>query len=364
MFKKFVMATGLTLGFGVSAAAAQSCGGVYTVQGGDTLSQIADTQYKDARKWSVVYGNNIGTIGDDPNALRIGQELTLSCIGGLPVGLSAARTSVTAAAQPAVVNASVPVNTTAQNIGTTAVRVLTGDDFAPFTDRSLENGGLANEIVEVAFRNSEIGDNFKTYWVNDWSSHLNSLLMDSVLDVGHPWSQPDCDATPDNFRCENYIFSENLFEFLILLFTDKSRPFEFNSDADIVGKTLCRPKGYFVHDLDKNGRNWVRDGKIKMKRPTTVKGCFDLLVAGEVDAVAINEFTGRASVKSLGLTDQVNVVSSRPVSIEGLYVVAHKTHPKGQAYIDTFNAGLAKIRASGDYQKVVDVHMSRIWEDF
>ena len=31
-------------------ASAQSCGGIYKIKGGDTLSGIADNQYKDARQ--------------------------------------------------------------------------------------------------------------------------------------------------------------------------------------------------------------------------------------------------------------------------------------------------------------------------
>ena len=44
-------------------ASAQSCGGIYKIKGGDTLSGIADSQYKDARKRSAIFNANREQIG-------------------------------------------------------------------------------------------------------------------------------------------------------------------------------------------------------------------------------------------------------------------------------------------------------------
>ena len=56
-------------------ASAQSCGGIYKIKGGDTLSGIADSQYKDARKWSAIFNVNREQIGDSPKKIRVGQRL-------------------------------------------------------------------------------------------------------------------------------------------------------------------------------------------------------------------------------------------------------------------------------------------------
>jgi polar amino acid transport system substrate-binding protein len=367
MLTKYLMAASLTLSLGVSAAAAQSCGGTYTVKRGDTLSQIADANYKDARKWSAIYGNNLKKIGDNPNAINVGQKLNLSCIGGLPIGLEDAviATSTTAEIITDVTKAEVkdelPI---LKDNERRTIRLLTADDYAPFTDRKFENGGLFNDIVNVAIKSGAAADNYKIYWVNDWAVHLDTLLTDKVMDMGYPWYQADCAATPDEYRCKNFLFADPMFEVLILLFTDKKRPFVFNSDADIIGKKLCRPAGYFFHDLEKNGRNWLRDGKVELIQPVSVEDCFDMLQSGEVDAVAMNEFTGRTAIKTLDLADKVDVVASRPLSIEGLHVIVHKSHPQAEELIDVINTGFKNIKASGEYQKVIDTHMSKIWEDF
>ena len=150
---------------------------------------------------------------------------------------------------------------------------------------------------------------------------------------------------------------------LILLFTTTANPITFLSDADIEGKTLCRPEGYFTHDLDKNGRNWVKDGKITLKQPDSVADCFEMLTADEVDAVALNEFTGRTAIKEMGLQQTVAPVQTRPLSIEGLHVLVHKNHPNAQNVMAAINQGLAAIKENGTYQQVINRHMSRIWSE-
>jgi len=155
-----------------------------------------------------------------------------------------------------------------------------------------------------------------------------------------------------------------MFEILVLLFTSKDRPFAFNSDKDIEGKTLCRPKGFFTHDLEGSGRLWLTKKLVTLKQPLSMANCFEMLEEGTVDAVAINEFSGRASMKTLDLADKVDVVQSRPLSIEGLHVVVGKAHPQADEMLALINKGLNDIKESGDYQRIIDSHMTRIWADF
>ena len=49
----------------------------YTVKEGDTLSGIAKKFYDDAAKYMVIYEANKDLIGDDPNAIKVGQELKI-----------------------------------------------------------------------------------------------------------------------------------------------------------------------------------------------------------------------------------------------------------------------------------------------
>jgi LysM repeat protein len=60
-----------------AAAPPASTPQTYTVQSGDTLPAIADQVYGDANQWTAIYDANRSTIGDDPNVIQVGTQLTI-----------------------------------------------------------------------------------------------------------------------------------------------------------------------------------------------------------------------------------------------------------------------------------------------
>lgn len=339
-------------------ALAQTCGGTYVVRSGDTLSAIANRFYEDAGKWSAIHSTNLDAIGSDPSRMRVGTTLKLACLGGLPQGLPGGTpiSDVTLTAAPVRVQPGTPA--TRQKIN-----LLTGDDYAPFTGKDLPNGGLITEIVNAAMDAAAPDEGFAIHWVDDWASHFDPLLSNALLDVGFPWYQPDCVSSPEEYRCQNFHFSEPMFEELMVLFVDKARPFEYRVDADIEGKTLCRPEGYLTFDLNQDGRNWLRDGKITLVQPKQTKDCFEKLLEGEVDAVALVDFQGQEMIAEMEIGDAISVLP-QPLAILGEHVVVHKDHPQADYLLGLVNAGLTEIRQSGVHQKIVERHLARIYANF
>ncbi len=75
---KIMAATGVFLSLGSNFVYGQRAVEFYTIQSGDTLSEIADRVYKDASKWQVLYKNNFEKIGTNPDTLRVGTKLRLT----------------------------------------------------------------------------------------------------------------------------------------------------------------------------------------------------------------------------------------------------------------------------------------------
>ncbi|MDA7427177.1 transporter substrate-binding domain-containing protein [Primorskyibacter aestuariivivens] len=348
----------MALSLAGAAKAQETCGGVYTVKAGDSLSGIADRLYQNAGMWSSIHTNNIDAIGQSPNNIRVGMQLNLGCINGLPNGLPGGR-AVTEA------RASAPVQIAPGNAATRQkINVLTGSDFAPFTDKDLPGGGILTEVVQAAMEAAAPKQGFAIHWVNDWAAHHEPLLSNALLDIGFPWYKPDCEADPTTYRCANLMFSDSMFEVLMLLFVDAERPFAYNSSEDMRGKVLCRPAGYSTYIFDQQRRNWLRDGVISLETPGTPGDCMRMLTEGKVDGVVLNEFLGREKIKELGLQGKVLVASGQPISVDGNHMVVHKSHPHGREFLAVFEEGLAKIKADGSYQSIVDAHMTRIWAEF
>ena len=335
-------------------AHAQSCGNDYTVVRGDSLSRIAQRAYSNASQWSLIYYVNKAAVGENPSMIHPGLRLRIPCQGEETVADNS-----TAESEPVV---------PAAYQGDASVTLLTADDYRPFTDRGLPRGGMITDIVRTALdaqKQAADGPAYEINWVNDWSAHLNPLLSNGAFDMGFPWFRPTCERyneldDPAKYRCDTFEFSDPVFEILVLFFARNDASFQFTDDAEIVGKRLCRPSGYFTFDLDKNGRNWVKDEKITLLRPQSVDECFQMLARNEVDAVTINEFTGREAVRKLDMGDRVRTIE-RPVSVLNLHVIVPKTHPQAAALLANVNAALDRLRKSGTYEKIIERHLSVFW---
>ena len=185
MLNKFIAAAAIAAAGFATQASAQACGGIYTVKPGDSLSQIADAQYKDAKRWGAIYNSNVSVIGSSPNNIRVGDKYSLPCINGLPTGLTKVE-NVELTSAPVEVAPERAIRTSGPLAG---VNLLTAGDYAPFTDENLPNGGLITEIVQEAMGAVQPKDNFKIHFVNDWAAHLDPLLSNAM-----PATAANCSA--------------------------------------------------------------------------------------------------------------------------------------------------------------------------
>ncbi|WP_298678746.1 transporter substrate-binding domain-containing protein [uncultured Lentibacter sp.] len=338
--RRLVQAAGLALlGVVMSGQMAQAvCNVSYRVQPEDTLFSIAQTHYGDSAGWTLIYYANQGVLEAATGRVVVGSEVYIPC----PARSAAA-------------------DATPLRGGKAEISLLTGGDYAPFTDRDWPGQGMATELVNAALELAPQPVPYEIVWEDDWAQHLFPLLDSKAHDMGFPWLKPDCAATPDNARCANFHFSEPLMDLPIMLFAKVDSGLVYESDADVVGKRLCRPKGYFTHDLDRAGRHWLTQEKVTLVQADSPDACFAALMAGEVDAVTVNIFLGARKVVELGLKGQVLPLET-PLSREALYVIISKKHWRGTTLMYRLNAGLAALKASGRYGEIVARHL-KIFQD-
>ncbi|NBC32036.1 MAG: transporter substrate-binding domain-containing protein [Alphaproteobacteria bacterium] len=320
-----------------------ACDEPYTVQPNETLTDLARRAYANPDQWSIIYYQNQEALPSGPSNIQAGTEITIPCL------------------TPSMEFVPIPPEATGE------IESLTASDYAPFTDETLSGGGLITEIVHAAFNANPMAPTHSVTWINDWSSHLDPLLMNRSFDMGFPWLKPDCgDASvlseDGRFRCETFLFSDQVFEMLVMLFISEDNPIPFDRDEDMEGRTLCRPAGYYTFDLDQNGRRWLVHDKITLVQPRSVRECFELLADGEVDGVTINEFTGRLEVHRMGLSDRITA-HPRALSIQGLYALVPKTHPRATVILYHFNQGLRALRETDEYNQILQRHLSAYWDE-
>jgi polar amino acid transport system substrate-binding protein len=343
---------------------AQTCGANYTIKDGESLADIASRVYGSASQWTLIFYANQDRMGANASMLVPGLNIRIPCVGGQqPTAAVAVPGPAASPAAPA------PDDDMELSSVVKRIEFLTADGFTPFTDRSLPNGGLITHLVSSAMDlikdRSGGGFSYNVSWVNDWAAHLNPLLITRAFDVGFPWLKPDCSRPSElsqdaKYRCQKFFFSDPLYEVFTVLFVKSSSPMSFSKDDEVLGKTLCQPAGQSTYELDKGGRNWVKENKIVLLRPQSVEECFRLLDNGSVSAVVTADLTGKSAVAALGLGDKVKALP-RPVAIGTLHLIVPKTHPHASTVLYYINTAMVKLRESGEYDKIVDSHLSRFW---
>lgn len=323
-----------------------TCDQDYIVRSGDSLSRISRVAFGDANYWPLIYYTNSEVIGEDPSILAIGAPLRM------PPCPNEANTGNTVTDDAAEVSqSSRPANT---------IEILTGSDYSPFTDHELDQGGMLTELVTSVLSTGKGNQAHVIDWVDDWDAHIDPLLRHRKYDMGFPWFKPDC-TQPDNLpeddrlRCE-FLFSEPLFDLLIVLFKRVEDTSPLTSDTDLHGKRLCRPSGYFTFDLA--ARGLVPGGTIELDRPQSVDECFHRLIDGQVDFVTLNQLTGQEALNQLDYSDYVTV-SEDLADVLSLHLITHKTHPNASILMHHFNRGLKEVKSNGVYDELVSRHLAK-----
>jgi polar amino acid transport system substrate-binding protein len=352
----------LSLSAHQESALSQTCGIDYVIKEGESLADIATRVYNNTSQWTLIYYANQDRIGANTQLLSPGQSIRVPCMAGSS-SQAAISASLEAAQSPPSAGDDMEISPTIRRI-----EFLTADGFAPFTDRALANGGMITEIVAKAMdlikERSGGSFSYRISWINDWSAHLSTLLATKAFDVGFPWVKPDCnsgDLSKDTkYRCQRFFFSDPVYEVFTVLFVQSGSNIKFAKDEEVIGKSICQPANQSTYELDKGGRNWVRDNKIVLLKPQSLEECFKLLDAGSISAVVTADLTGKAAISTLGLEKKIKALP-RPVDIGTVHLIVPKTHPQASTILYYLNAAVARLRENGGYDEIVDKHLSRLW---
>lgn len=396
----------IALAAATGAASAQEACSTYEIQRGDSLRELAIKVYA-TEDYRVIYDANRDTIGSNPNIIRVGDVLTFPCLED--VGRAAPEPETEAerkaaemaaelvkaveeraakaiaeaearvaeaqqASDKAVIEAKAAAKKeieAARAKGAALIRnagdgtrpeirdrqllLITGGNYAPFTDEALPNRGLYTNLVETAMLRAAPEQAYKIQFVNDWSSHLDLLMPTLAFDATFPWSRPNCEeaetlAESDRNRCETYNFSNPFYEVVDTFFAKDGSGFETSlSYAEFVGTTICRPEGWSTSHMDAVG---LYEPAITILRLVDPDECFHAVMDGRADLVAIEAHLAVEAIGRLGYEHKI-IENPNLAAIKSLNVMTHKDNPDGEAILETLNQGLAIMQQSGEWRDIV-----------
>jgi len=239
----------------------------------------------------------------------------------------------------------IPLTLTAESI-----KLVTSGNFAPFTDENWKNKGMITDILDQVMRVADLDAEiiFQPTWGN--------LMADTEAgqyDGTFPWYYSE-------ERAERFLVSESLGATYVIPYVKTGSGINANSPQDLAGYRLCRPAGYFTHDLV----DLMKDSTTTLTQPDSLAECFEMLRDGEVDVVPVDLFSAKSAIASVFENEreiqQLSIVFSR----QSMHVLVPKNHPDGEALIATINKALFKLETRGILQSIRDNHATIYLQQF
>lgn len=351
MNKSICFAAACGTAFVAATANAQSieCGETYIVSPGDSLSLIAERAYGRGDIFTLIYTANADVIGPNPGRINVGQTLQIPCRNA---EITESVADASAVGRP----------TTTEALPGPAInrpiRVLTGTDWAPFSDEDQEQGGLLTELTNLALAQADGSPEYQIDFINDWGAHLSPLLTDHAYDFSIGWTQPNCELLAElnddsKFRCNNFNWTDPIYQQIVAYYSLSNVP-NYSDHAQISGKTVCRPEGYSTAMLEEVG---LAEPDITLVRPADPTGCLNAVLAGDADVALIATDVAEGLIGAIADPSAVKLHEDLSY-VSSLRALIAKTHPQSQDLVDTFNSGLIKIKDSGVWFSTVRRHMT------
>ncbi len=218
------------------------------------------------------------------------------------------------------------------------IKLVTGNDYAPFTDQSLPKGGLATAVISTAFK--EAGLKSEIAW-KPWKRGYIESKQGRYIGT-FPY-------IPTEERRMDFLYSEPIFTQTYVALSNRSEVGSYGRYEDMKGKTICRPVGYAIADaIEKNLKEW----NISLFQPSDMAGCMKAIMRLPNHVVIMNRLQAMEEFKKT--TVDTASIKVHQLTEKGftLHFIVSKSLKDSQIWINKFNAGLKKIKESGLYDQL------------
>ena len=226
-----------------------------------------------------------------------------------------------------------------------SLKLVTGDDYAPFTTSAKASGGLATDIIRTVFRDMGYSTEIE---FKPWKRGYQDAAAGKYLGT-FPYAK-------NEKRLEQFDYSDPLYEVKLYFFAAEGSDAKFDSPDDLNGKTFCVPLGYNPVKLIA----MEEAGTIaRLVRPQSLSNCFQMLKKNRVDFVRVNDMIGWSEInKTFGGRDGFRLLERPFDQGSAEYLIIAKGTEGGLDLIDRFNETLAKMKSDGRFHKLIERNLN------
>lgn len=219
--------------------------------------------------------------------------------------------------------------------------IVTGNDYAPYADEKLLNGGFATDIVINVLKTMK--DDSKIRFL-PWKRGF-----DQTIDNTYLGTFPYVKLAERELIAK---YSEPLYYSASKIWYIKENPVNYSDYNSLAGKTFCNPQGYFITS---QMRTLIDNKKVKLQDPTTMETCLKFLTLGRADFVIGPKPLMQEEGLKAGVWDKLSG-SEKNYQEDAYYLIVGKTNPLADEFLKKFNKALNEFRSSAKFAELLKQH--------
>jgi polar amino acid transport system substrate-binding protein len=218
----------------------------------------------------------------------------------------------------------------------------TGNDYAPYTDEKLPEGGMITDLVKHVF--AEMKQEVKIDWL-PWARGYDKAKS-GVYAAAFPYIHtPERDAV--------FLYSDPIYVAQMKVFAKPGANIDPVRPESFRGKTLCLPLGWGV---SKKMAPLLDESALYRERPKDISSCAKMVALGRVDFFITDSIQGAKALSDANLGPDQVVPVAMPLETNTLHLIASRRNPNSAQLLARFNAALKALKARGIYDQIVAAH--------
>ncbi|MFC7419944.1 substrate-binding periplasmic protein [Iodobacter arcticus] len=210
------------------------------------------------------------------------------------------------------------------------LKLVTGSDYAPFTDPSLPDGGLATALVKKVM--AEASQPYHLEW-RPWANGYSATQKGFYI-ATFPYI-----STPE--RRKFFDYSDPLFVLEMRVFAMPGSTLDGAQPETLVGKRYCHPVGWgFIRPIEA----MINKGQLRPIRPYDMSTCIRLLAQGKADFIITDQIQGQETIAHLNNLPSIPVPSGGVIEKSTLHLITPKNNPQAKQFLIRFNKALQTLR--------------------
>jgi polar amino acid transport system substrate-binding protein len=228
------------------------------------------------------------------------------------------------------------------NLFAETIRITNGE-WEPFLSNYSYQYGLDSHIVTEAFKLEGI----EVEWGFFPWKRANEYAKEAT-----DWDASCC-WWPDDETKKAFLVSDAITETSFVFYHLKSYEFHWQSMQDLKGMKIG---GTTTYDYGKAFMNAIAKEHFTVDFTSKDEFNYKKLLAGRIQVFPNDPSVGDAQIRNYLSPDEANLLTYNPKEFgrSTLHLIMSKDHKRNQYFLDKFNSGLKKLKASGRFQQMLE----------